>query len=71
MLWLELAGNVDSEKLFDEAIEAGISIAPGLIFAPCRRYENFVRLSFGHPWSEEIEHSIEWLGEKVRQMAAN
>ena len=27
VLWLELPGNVDSEALFDEAIEAGISIS--------------------------------------------
>ena len=69
LLWLELAKNVNSEELFNAAIEAGISIAPGLIFAPCRRYENFIRLSFGHPWSGEIEESIQWLGEKVQQMA--
>lgn len=71
VIWLELPGNIDSEKLFDDAIEAGISIAPGLIFSPCRRYENFVRLSFGHPWSAEIEKGIEWLGRKVKSMTAD
>jgi DNA-binding transcriptional MocR family regulator len=71
VLWLELPRKIDSEKLFDEAIEAGISIAPGLIFSPCRRYENFIRLSYGHPWSVEIENSIEWLGRKVRRMAVD
>jgi DNA-binding transcriptional MocR family regulator len=71
VVWLELPGNIDSEKLFDDAIEAGISIAPGLIFSPCRRYENFIRLSFGHPWSAEIEDGIEWLGRKVKSMSAN
>jgi len=70
VLWLELAKNVNSEELFNAAIEAGISIAPGLIFAPCRRYENFIRLSFGHPWTVEIEESLQWLGQKVQQMAA-
>ena len=52
VLWLELPKKVDSEILFELAIEAGISIAPGLIFSPCNRYRNFIRLSFGHPWSE-------------------
>jgi DNA-binding transcriptional MocR family regulator len=69
VLWLELAKNVNSEELFNAAIEAGISIAPGLIFAPCRRYENFIRLSFGHPWTVEIEESLQWLGKQVQQMA--
>lgn len=69
VLWLELPDKVDSELLFDLAIDAGISIAPGLIFSPCNRYRNFIRLSYGHPWSERIEQSIEWLGRKVAAMA--
>jgi DNA-binding transcriptional MocR family regulator len=69
VLWIELPANVNSEHLFDEAIKNGISIAPGLIFSPCTRYENFMRLSFGHPWSEEIEQGIAWLGQKVQQLA--
>jgi len=69
VLWLELPKTVDSEILFDNAIEAGISIAPGLIFSPCQRYQNFIRLSFGHPWSTDIEHSIAWLGEEVKRLA--
>jgi len=71
VLWIELPRNVDSEALFDQAIDAGISIAPGLIFSPCRRYENFIRLSFGHPWTAEIEKSLHWLGQKVQEMAAD
>jgi DNA-binding transcriptional MocR family regulator len=70
VLWLELPEKVNSERLFDLAIEAGISIAPGLIFSPCNRYRNFIRLSYGHPWSDRIEASIEWLGRKVAAMSA-
>ena len=69
VLWLELPGQVDSVKLFEEAIAEGISIAPGPIFSPCKRYQNFVRLSFGHVWTEQIESSIAWLGEKVTRLA--
>jgi DNA-binding transcriptional MocR family regulator len=65
VLWLELPRGVDAERLFDEAMEAGISTAPGQIFSPCDRYENFIRLSFGHPWTDELEKSLEWLGNKV------
>ena len=70
VLWLELPDDVDSEALFDNAIGAGISIAPGHIFAPEGRYANFVRLSFGHPWSEQIEDAIAWLGREVARLAA-
>jgi len=70
VLWLELPVNVDSEELFDKAIDAGISIMPGRIFSPCDRFRNFVRLSFGHPWSPKIEQSVQWLGETVTMLAS-
>ncbi len=69
VLWLELPGNVDGEELFDEAIAAGISIAPGRIFSPCSCYANFIRLSYGHPWTEQTEDAVRWLGNRVTAMA--
>ena len=69
VLWLELPKKVDAEMLFDDAIVAGISIAPGHIFSPCSCYTNYVRLSFGHPWSTRIEDAIKWLGQRVTELA--
>ncbi|MDH3431429.1 MAG: PLP-dependent aminotransferase family protein [Gammaproteobacteria bacterium] len=69
VLWLELPEKIDAEQLFDEAIEAGISIAPGKIFSPSNRYSNFVRLSYGHPWSENTEAALRWLGDRVTELA--
>jgi len=68
VLWLELPGHVDAEQLFDAAIAAGISIAPGRIFSPSKRYSNFVRLSFGHPWTDRIEDAVRWLGKRVTEL---
>jgi len=69
VLWVELPRKVDAEQLFDNAIAAGISIAPGHIFSPCACYTNFIRLSFGHPWNEKTEDAIEWLGQQVTRLA--
>ena len=69
VLWLELPERVDSEVLFDDAIAAGISIAPGRIFSPSERYANFVRLSFGHPWGERTEDAVRRLGRRVAELA--
>jgi DNA-binding transcriptional MocR family regulator len=68
VLWLELPEAIASEQLFDDAIEAGISITPGQIFSPSNRYSNFVRLSYGHPWNERTENAIRWLGQRVTQL---
>lgn len=70
VLWLELPPKVNAEQLFDDAISAGISIAPGHIFSPCACYTNFIRLSFGHPWGENTEEAVRWLGQRVEHLAA-
>ena len=69
VLWLELPKQVDSQRLFDDAMAAGISIAPGRIFSPSKRYTNFVRLSYGHPWTEKTENAIRWLGRRVTELS--
>ncbi len=68
VLWLELPERIDSERLFKVAIESDISIAPGVIYAPEAGYRNFIRLSFGHPWSERLEQGIDRLGHLVNQV---
>lgn len=65
VLWLELPGDVDTVQLFDDAITAGISIAPGRIFSPSARYGSCLRLSHGHLWSERIEAAVAWLGRRA------
>ena len=43
-LWLELPEQMDALKLFHMALAQGISIAPGPIFSPTRRFGNCIRL---------------------------
>lgn len=69
VLWLELPKKVDAIALFDDAIAAGISIAPGPIFSPTKRYKNFIRLSYGHPWSKRTENALRWLGQRVHELS--
>lgn len=68
VLWIELPSTVDSTQLFDRALDAGVSIMPGTVFAAQNRYRNFIRLSFGHPWSEAMDQGIERLGALVHAM---
>ena len=69
VLWLELPANVDAEDLFDRAIEAGISILPGIVASPRGYFRNFIRLAFGHPWCEATEDAIRWLGAEVVRLS--
>ena len=65
-LWLELPERMDSLKLFQMALAQGISIAPGPIFSPTRRFRNCIRLNYGSPWTEQSEQAMETLGRIVR-----
>ncbi|MBP8267749.1 MAG: PLP-dependent aminotransferase family protein, partial [Zoogloea sp.] len=46
---LELPRIVDALRLHREALELGISIAPGPIFSAKREFGHCLRLNFGHP----------------------
>ncbi|MDF2489165.1 MAG: putative GntR family transcriptional regulator [Pseudomonas sp.] len=64
-LWLELPEQVDSLKLFQIALAQGISIAPGPIFSPTRRFGNCIRLNYGSPWTDNAEGAMRTLGRIV------
>ena len=67
-LWLELPEQVDSLKVFQIALAQGISVAPGPIFSPTRRFKNCIRLNYGTPWSDTSERAMETLGKIIRSM---
>jgi DNA-binding transcriptional MocR family regulator len=62
VLWVELPKRVDSLELHREALEKKISIAPGPIFSAKQKYQNFIRLSCGQPWSDKLEQALVTLG---------
>ncbi len=65
-LWLELPPDVNAYKLYRQAIRHNISIAPGQMFSSDGRFSNYIRLSYGAPYSEEIERSLQVLGGLVK-----
>jgi DNA-binding transcriptional MocR family regulator len=65
-VWVELPEKVSALELHREAMEHGISLAPGPIFAPHKGYENFIRLNYGHAWTPRLEKGIATLGGLVR-----
>ena len=61
VLWVELPETVDARKLYELALKAGITIAPGPIFSVRQGYPNHVRLNAAF-WSDKIEKAIATLG---------
>lgn len=68
-LWVELPDQLSSQRLFDAALAEGILVAPGLMFSNSNRFEHFVRLNCGWPYSAEVDASVKRLGALCLQLA--
>jgi DNA-binding transcriptional MocR family regulator len=61
IIWVELPEGFDAFKLYEAALQKGISVAPGTIFTLGDKYRNCFRLNAAF-WSERIEQALEILG---------
>lgn len=68
-LWLELPEGLSSMRLFDEALELGIRTAPGPMFSNTGRYERFLRLSCGMPFTPQVEEAYRDMGRLLAAQA--
>lgn len=62
VLWAELPPRVDTYKLYSEALQRRIAIAPGILFSVKERYRNCLRINCGIPWSESVESAMRTVG---------
>lgn len=70
MLWIQLPAEVSSQHLFQTALEEGILVAPGHMFSNSNRFDHYLRLNCGLPFTDEIERALRRLGqlaEKARR----
>lgn len=58
VLWLELPSETDTMKLAQQALQEGISIAPGPIFSATQKYRNYLRLSCACEWNDPLERAL-------------
>ena len=68
-VWLELPPGVNAMELHRRCLAEGICIAPGPLFSPNGGFASYVRLNFGHPWSQRIERAVAHVGKVVATMA--
>ncbi|HEV8505409.1 MAG TPA: PLP-dependent aminotransferase family protein [Chitinophagaceae bacterium] len=68
VLWLQLNKKINSFKLRTEAMKHKISIVPGRIFSANCNYTHFIRISFGKPWSEDVDYGLMMLGKLIKKM---
>ena len=64
VLWVQLPSNVDSLQLYKQALNGGITLAPGYIFSATDQYRNFIRLNAAS-WNFQAAQAVQRLGELV------
>lgn len=71
VLWVRCQSHVNTSEFFQEALEQGVSFAPGLIFSPSGKYKNYMRISFGVQWNTQVENAVKVLGSLVFKYSHN
>jgi 2-aminoadipate transaminase len=67
-LWVTLPENVDTQKLYQPALAAGVAINPGAEWSVNKAYgRNRMRLCFASPTHEEINQGVAKLAEVCRR----
>jgi len=69
VLWLELSTGIDTLKLYHQARAIGLTITPGGIFSAQESYQNFLRISFAHPWNERRTQAFKQLAALIKASA--
>lgn len=65
LLWIELPGQLASERLFEAALAEGIKLTPGSMFSNSGRFDHHLRLSCGWPSSAASRAALRRVGELV------
>nr|WP_299495112.1 PLP-dependent aminotransferase family protein [uncultured Shewanella sp.] len=64
-IWIKLPDHLSSEVLWEKAISAQLSIAPGDMFSFNQDYSQYFRITFALPWNEQMATGIKRLGELI------
>ena len=65
LLWVELPDRRSAQGVFDAALLQGIRIAPGSLFSNSNRFDHFMRISCGAPFTPEMDQALQRLAQIV------
>jgi DNA-binding transcriptional MocR family regulator len=68
LMWVELPQGCDALALHQQALTAGISLAPGPVFSASQRFERCIRLNFGWQWDARTLPALQQLGQWCAEM---
>ncbi|MET3497554.1 PLP-dependent aminotransferase family protein [Variovorax boronicumulans] len=69
-LWVEMPAEASSVSVFDAALHEQMLVAPGAQFSNSGRFDNYLRINCGWPYSPAVDAGLRRLGEIVSAVAA-
>jgi DNA-binding transcriptional MocR family regulator len=69
LLWVQLAPQIDGVDLYRRALDHNISIIPGAVCSNSPQFNNYIQISYGLPFTPEVEEGIQTLGKIVKSQA--
>ncbi len=67
LLWVELPDQRSSQQVFEQALAQGVRVIPGSMFSNTSRYNHFIRISCGEPFTPRTEQALRTLAALVAQ----
>ncbi|HWB94846.1 MAG TPA: PLP-dependent aminotransferase family protein [Puia sp.] len=65
VLWIELDQQLNTYRLYQEAVKHNVSVAPGQLFSAQGQFGNCLRISYARPWDAEVEEGLRIVGKLV------
>lgn len=66
-LWVRLPEGYDTTRLYNRALQQGISIAPGQLFSADESFTHCFRVNAAWPWDARAEAAVETLGKLISE----
>jgi DNA-binding transcriptional MocR family regulator len=71
VLWVECPATVNTLVLYEDALAKNISIAPGPMFSPRKKYQHCFRVNCAQPWDAKFQWALVTLGGLVELQLAS
>ena len=65
VLWVELDQQLNSYRLYQEALKHNVSVAPGQLFSVQGQFGNCLRISYARPWDGEVDDGLRTVGRLI------
>ena len=70
-LWVEMPTGTSSRAVFDAALEESILVSPGLMYSNSNRFDHFLRLNCGMPYTQDLDDAMRLLGRIIQHQASS